>query len=93
MRMARSKYVTGDQIEMKCPHLQDGVRVVDWVAGVVVQADYRMAAVRLDVPVFVSNGLPVADNILWAAHGSSKLRLRQQASVDAASDASEGEND
>ena len=59
---------------MRCPHRRDGRIVEDWLPGVVVQADYRMAAVRFEVDVFSSNGWPIPDRVLWAAHGSPNLR-------------------
>lgn len=76
----KHKYTPGDPVQMKCPHLYNGKLVVDWITGTVVQSDYRMAAVQFDRPVYTANGLPATDNILWAAHGSSRLRPHQLAS-------------
>ena len=70
----RAKFVVGEQVEMLCDHLRDGQRVNDWLAGIVVQADYRMAAVKFDTDVFSSNGWLIPDRTLWCAHGSRHLR-------------------
>lgn len=72
--MAKEKFVEGEAAEVKCFHRRDGKVVEDWLAGVVVEADSRMAAIRFEVDVFSSNGWPIADRILWCAHGSPKLR-------------------
>ena len=72
--MARPKFQLGDPVEMRCPHLKNGQVVVEWLAGIVVKADYRMAAVQFQLPVYTATGLPIPNNILWAAHGSPNLR-------------------
>jgi hypothetical protein len=72
--MAREKFSVGEKVEMRCDHLRHGQRVNDWLAGVVVQADYRMVAVRFETDVFSSNGWRIPDRILWGAHGSPHLR-------------------
>jgi hypothetical protein len=72
--MPREKFSVGERVEMWCDHLRDGQRVTDWLAGTVVEADYRMAAVRFDVDVFSSDGWRIPDRTLWATHGSRNLR-------------------
>ena len=80
--MARQKYNVGDQVEVRCDHRADGGWANDWTPGVVVQADYRMAAVRLSCDVKSSNGWVIPDRTLWLAHGSKNLRpaLNKQSS-------------
>ncbi len=72
--MPREKFAIGEQVEMLCSHLRNGQRVNDWLTGTVVQADYRMVAVRFEVDVFSSNGWHIPDRTLWGAHGSRNLR-------------------
>jgi len=72
--MAKQKFTVGEQAEVKCLHIRDGQILEDWLAGKVVSADNRMAAVRLDADVFSSNGWRIPDRILWCAHGSPNLR-------------------
>jgi hypothetical protein len=72
--MTREKFQLGERVEMRCPHLQDGQLVTDWLAGVVVQADYRMAAVQFDTLVLASTGQAIPDRVLWCTHGSPNLR-------------------
>jgi hypothetical protein len=72
--MPREKFAAGERAEVKCFHLRAGQVVEDWLAGRVVQADYRMAAVRFDSEVFTSSGQRVPDRILWCAHGSPNIR-------------------
>ena len=73
-----AKFSPGDRVELRCWHVKSGERVNDWMPGRVVQADHRMAAIQLDVDVFSNNGWPIADRVLWAAHGSPNLRPAQQ---------------
>ena len=70
----REKFSVGERVEMLCDHLHDGQRVNGWLAGTVVQADYRMVAVHFETDVFSSNGWPIPDRTLWGAHGSPNLR-------------------
>lgn len=77
--MAHRKYEVGDHVEMYCSHLTPQGPTNGWLAGRVVQVDYRMVAVKLEGQVFASNGWPIPDGILWSAHGSSRLRLRADA--------------
>lgn len=72
--MPREKFFIGERVEMLCDHLRDGQRVREWLAGVVVQADYRMVAVQFETDVFSSNGWRIPDRTLWATHGSRNLR-------------------
>ena len=59
---------------MRCIHVDNGQLVNDWLGGVVVQADYRMAAVQFDRAVFSSTGQRVPGAVLWCTHGSPNLR-------------------
>lgn len=72
--MAFQKYQPGEQVEMRCLHRRAGEVINAWLAGVVVQTDDRMVAVRFEVPVFANPGWPIADRVLWCAHGSPNLR-------------------
>jgi hypothetical protein len=72
--MAQKKYSVGDRVEVRCEHSVNGKWANDWVAGVVVEADYRMAAVHFDCDVLSSNGWLIPDRTLWLAHGSKNLR-------------------
>ena len=72
--MARNKFVVGEQAEVLCDHIRNGQRVHDWLLGTVVQADYRMAAVKFETDVFSIDGYPIPDRTLWCAHGSKHLR-------------------
>jgi hypothetical protein len=76
----KAKYEVGEAVEVMCGHIQDGKQVHDWLAGVVVQADHRMAAVKFDTDVYSSNGYPIQDRILWCAHGSRHIRRRSDGS-------------
>lgn len=72
--MPREKFSVGEKVEMRCDHARAGQRVNDWLAGVVVEADPRMMAVRFETDVFSSNGWRIPDRILWCAHGSPNVR-------------------
>src|SRR5262245_48664303 len=72
--MPVAKFVVGEQVEVRCDHIANGQRVNGWLKGIVVQADYRMAAVRFEPDVFTSDGQRVPDRILWCAHGSPNIR-------------------
>jgi len=61
-------------VEVRCHHGQGGQIQHGWVAGEVVQADQRMAAIRFAVDVYSSNGWLIPERILWCAHGSPNLR-------------------
>ena len=89
--MSRPKFEVGERVEMLCPHWQAGQVVTDWLAGQVVQSDFRMAAVRFEQPVFSSTGFPIPDRVLWCTHGSRNLR--RPASQDAASETREVNSD
>ena len=73
-QMPIEKFVVGQQAEVRCDHIADGRRVNGWLKGTIVQADYRMAAVKFETDVFTSDGRPVPDRILWCAHGSPNIR-------------------
>ena len=68
------KFSPGDRVELRCWHMRPSGLTRDWAPGVVVQVDHRMAAIELSVEVFSNTGWPMADRILWAAHGSPNLR-------------------
>ncbi len=72
--MAQKKYSVGERVEVRCNHSADGQWANGWVAGVVVEADYRMAAVRFECDVLTSNGWKMPDRTLWLAHGSKNIR-------------------
>ncbi|MBI3761178.1 MAG: hypothetical protein HY260_04865 [Chloroflexi bacterium] len=72
--MSREKFSIGDLVEVNCAHVKTGQKTSGWVPGVVIEADYRMAAVRFDVDVYSSNGWLIPDRILWLAHGSKNIR-------------------
>jgi hypothetical protein len=76
--MAQRKYSVGDRVEVRCHHNASGEWANDWVPGVVVEADYRMAAVRFGCDVLSSNGWLIPDRTLWLAHGSKNLRLTEK---------------
>jgi hypothetical protein len=72
--MARVKLTVGENVEVRCFHRQGNQIVNNWLAGQVVQADHRMAAIRFATDVFSSNGWLIPDQTLWCAHGSPNLR-------------------
>lgn len=72
--MPKEKFSVGQRVEVKCFHMRGGQVVEDWLAGLVVEADYRMAAVKFEADVFASNGLQIPERILWCAHGSPNIR-------------------
>ncbi len=72
--MPREKFAVGEHVEVRCDYLDRGRIVHGWLAGVVVQADYRMAAIQFQTDVFSSNGWLIPDRTLWCAHGSPNLR-------------------
>src|SRR5688500_9136380 len=72
--MARAKFSVGEAVEMRCTHLRDGQRVVDWLPGRVTQADARMVAVVFETDVFANTGWRIPDRTLWCTHGSQNLR-------------------
>jgi hypothetical protein len=72
--MAKEKFSIGDTAEVKCAHLVNGKMVEGWLTGIVVDADYRMAAIQFDTDVYASNGWRIPERILWCAHGSPNIR-------------------
>jgi hypothetical protein len=73
--VSQKKYSVGDRVEVQCDNRKDGKAwSKGWVPGVVVEADYRMAAVRLECDVRSSNGWMIPDRTLWLAHGSKNIR-------------------
>ena len=72
--MVREKFSMGDHVEVQCDHVRAGQRVNGWLAGTVVEADHRMAAVKFETDVYSSNGWPIPERTLWCAHGSRNIR-------------------
>ena len=72
--MARAKFEVGEAVEMRCRHRHGGQVVLDWVAGRVAAADYRMIGVRFEVEVYATTGQVIPDRTLWCTHGSPNLR-------------------
>jgi len=72
--MRRSKLTVGEQVEVRCHHRRANQVVRDWLAGVVVKVDARMAAIRFETDVFSNAGWLIPDRTLWCAHGSPNLR-------------------
>jgi hypothetical protein len=72
--MAKEKFSVGDIAEVKCIHHVNGKLTEDWLAGIVVDADYRMAAIQFESDVYASNGWRIPERILWCAHGSPNIR-------------------
>ena len=70
----KPKFVVGERAEVLCDYVTNGQRVHGWLAGNVVQADRRMAAVAFEYDVFSGNGYLIPDRILWCAHGSRNIR-------------------
>ena len=66
----------GDPVEVYCDHDNDaGERVQGWLAGVVVQADDKMVAVKFQRNVYLTNGWMVPDRVLWCPQNSKQIRL------------------
>ncbi len=80
--MAKEKYRAGEGAEIFCVHVADGRRIEGWLAGKVVAADHRMAAVQFETDVFSSNGFRIRDRTLWCAHGSRNIRRPKDSSTD-----------
>lgn len=72
--MPHKKFSVGDHVEVNCENFKDGSRKKCWAPGVVVEADYRLAAVRFECDVVSSNGWLIPDRTLWLAHGSKNIR-------------------
>ena len=72
--MPKEKFQIGEIAEVCCIHVKDGHLVEDWLAGKVVEADYRMAAIKFETDVYASNGWLIPERILWCAHGSPNVR-------------------
>ena len=64
----------GDLVDVLCDHHRDGVRVRDWLQGIVVQADYKMVAVQFVEDVYLTDGWMVPDRILFCQQGASNIR-------------------
>ena len=70
----KKPYQAGDRVDVYCDHNQDGVRVRDWLNGVVVQADRKMVAVQFLEDVYLTNGWMVPDRVLWCLQNSEIIR-------------------
>jgi hypothetical protein len=82
--MPREKFNVGEAAEVNCVYVENGKRVTGWLAGAVIEADHRMAAVKFTTDVFSSNGWLIPDRILWCAHGSSNIRRPKRQTTDLA---------
>lgn len=72
--MARAKFEVGEAVEMRCLHQRNGQVVLDWLEGVVAEADYRMLGVRFETAVYANTGHAIPERMLWCTHGSPNLR-------------------
>ena len=72
--MPKQKFEVGESAEVHCRHIAGGQRVEGWLAGKVIAADHRMAAVQFETDVFSSNGFRIPDRTLWCAHSSRNIR-------------------
>ncbi len=68
------RFSTGDLVEVLCDHNRKGERVRDWLHGIVVQADDKMAAVQFLDEVFLTDGWMVPDRVLWCRQGAENIR-------------------
>ncbi len=68
------RFSTGDMVEVLCDHNREGERVRDWLHGIVVQADDKMAAVQFLGDVFLTDGWMVPDRVLWCRQGADNIR-------------------
>jgi hypothetical protein len=73
-RVKKVFFQPGDRVEVYCDHNQDGVRVRDWLDGVVVQSDRKMVAVQFLEDVYLTNGWMVPDRVLWCLQNSNIIR-------------------
>ena len=80
--MPKQKFEVGESAEVHCRHIAGGQRVEGWLAGKVIAADHRMAAVQFETDVFSSNGFRIPDRTLWCAHGSRNIRRPKDSSTD-----------
>jgi hypothetical protein len=67
-------YEVGDRVEVLCDHNQEGMRVRDWLQGVVVQSEEKMVAVQFNEDVYLTNGWMVPDRVLWCRQKSANIR-------------------
>ena len=73
--MPGKKFSEGDRVEVQCDNRLNGLEwSKGWAPGVVIEADYRMAAVQFKFDVLSSNGWIIPDRTLWLAHGSKNIR-------------------
>jgi len=76
--MPKEKFEVGENAEVRCRHVAGGRHVEGWLAGKVIAADHRMAAVQFETDVFSSNGFRIPDRTLWCAHGSRNIRRQSE---------------
>lgn len=71
----RQRHVnTGELVEVLCDHSREGEQVRDWLQGVVVQADDKMAAIQFLDDVYLTDGWMVPDRVLWCRQGADNIR-------------------
>ncbi len=68
------EFLVGDTVEVFCDHEKNRERIRDWVKGIVVQVDYKMAAVQFRLNVYLTDGWMVPDRILWFPLNSEHIR-------------------
>lgn len=68
------RYRVSDVVDVLCDHSLDGVRVRDWLQGIVVQADDKMVAVQFVEDVYLTDGWMVPDRILFCQQGAANIR-------------------
>ncbi|MDD2922747.1 MAG: hypothetical protein PHQ36_10725 [Anaerolineales bacterium] len=68
------EFQVGDTVEVFCDHEKNRERIRDWVKGIVVQVDYKMAAVQFRFNVYLTDGWMVPDRILWFPLHSEHIR-------------------
>ncbi len=71
----RARFEVGDKVEVYCDHEnRKGERVRGWVQGTVVQVDAKMVAIQFNIPVYLTNGWMIPDQVLWLPIHSSNIR-------------------
>lgn len=68
------EFQVGDTVDVFCDHEKNRERIRDWVKGIVVQVDYKMAAVQFRFNVYLTDGWMVPDRILWFPLNSEHIR-------------------
>jgi hypothetical protein len=68
------RFQTGDLVEVLCDHSRRGERVRDWLQGVVVQSDDKMAAIQFVDDVYLTDGWMIPDRVLWCRQDAETIR-------------------